>query len=329
MSTQLFSFVIITLLCLMLAYLLPYSLVLTLPFVITPALFGFTATNVAKQVKGGDKLGFFRMFRLYFTELFFGGYRILIGVLKSFLVYTIVEFGIVMVFEYTVFPNIPGYSAILEKITTTTNIAGVLDEFLTFMSTNETMLKYTFLATSVSLLIAVFFFIQHIGKQSVKIRRNLLRQPPLPLAQINYVYKRVRKEERGELIKTYFRCAWLYKLLLILAGAGGIVISFFALKDYNAAEAVVISLALMLLVSIPFLNYLSTMHDLIFFYIAEKFEKTNIQVTLELIDKYKDKIDISEEDAQKIHEVLEQSRKSSEENLTKDDKEIDEEDSEQ
>ena len=33
MSTQLFSFVIITLLCLMLAYLLPYSLVLTLPFV--------------------------------------------------------------------------------------------------------------------------------------------------------------------------------------------------------------------------------------------------------------------------------------------------------
>lgn len=325
MSTQLFSFVIITLLCLMLAYVLPYSLVITLPFVIVPAYFGFTGSNVAKQVKGGEQIGFFRMFRLYFSELFFGGYRVLIGFLKSFLVYTIIEFIIIIVFEYTVFPNIPGYTAILDKITTTANVGEVLGEFLVFMSTNELMMRYTFLATSFSLLVAVFFFIQHIGKHSVKIRRNLLRQPPLPSAQVNYVYKRVRKDHRGEFLKTYLRCAWLFQLVLIVAGVGGILISFFLLKDFNPAQAIVISLALMLIVSIPLLNYVSVMQDMIYLYFAEEIEKTNITVTLELIDRFKDKIDISEEDAQKIHEVLEQSKKSSEDILNKDKGEDEEE----
>ena len=324
MSMHLFAFVMLTLICLMLAYVLPYSLIVTLPFVIVPSYFAYTGTNIAKKTKGGEDVGFFRMYRVYFTQLFFGGYRLIIGILKSFLVYMIIEFGILLVFEYTLFPTIPGYNAILEKITTA-DISGVLDEFMAFMNSNEAMLRYTFLATSISLVIAVFFFIQHIGKHSLKIRRNLLRQPPLPMSQINYVYKRVRSENRSELIKAYIKCTWFYKLLLILAGAGGILISFFALKNYNSAQAVVVSLALMLIVSIPFFNYLAKMQDLMYFKIGNKFEETNITVTLELINRFKDKINISEEDAKKIQEMLEETKKASEKALEEDKKDLDKE----
>lgn len=323
MSMQLFSFVIITLLCLMLAYVLPFSLVVTIPFVIMPAYFGFTSTNIAQKTKGGENVSFFRMFRVYFTQLFFGGYRLLFGFLKSFAAYAGSLVVILTIFESTLFTTVPGYNAILQKIASTTDVNSVFEEFMDFMSSNELMLKYMSIATSFSLLLAVFFFIQHVGKQSVKMRRNLFRQPPLPVAQINYVYKFVRKENRSDLIRTYFKTAWFYQLIIVLAGAGGVLINFFLLKDYDGTQGVVISLVLMLLVSIPFLNYIAKMQDLIFISLSNKFEETNIRVTLELLNRYKDKINISEEDAKKIQEVLEETKRASEKALEKEKEEED------
>lgn len=318
MSMQLFSFVIIALLCLMLAYVFPASLVITVPFVIMPAYFGFTSTNIAKKSKGGEDVSFFRMFRVYFTQLFFGGYRLLFGVLKSFAAYAGSQLVILTIFESTLFRTVPGYNAILQKVTSTTDISSVLEEFMDFMSNNEPMLKYMSIATSVSLLLAVFFFIQHIGKQSVKMRRNLFRQPPLPMAQINYVYKFVRKENRSYFFKIYLKTTWFYQLLIVLAGVGGVLINFFVLKDFDGVQGVVISLALMLIVSIPLLNYIAKMQDLLYLSISNKFEETNVRVTLELLNRYKDKINISEEDAKKIQEVLEEAKKASEKALEED-----------
>jgi hypothetical protein len=325
MSMQLFSFVILTLLCLMLAYVFPASLVVSLPFVIIPAYFGFTATNIAKKSKGGEDVSFFRMFRVYFTQFFFGGYRLLFGALKSFAAYAGSQLVILTIFESTLFKSVPGYNAILEKVTTTTDISAVLEEFMEFMSSNELMLKYMSIATSITLLLAVFFFIQHIGKQSIKMRRNLFRQPPLPMAQINYVYKFVRKENRSYFFRTYSKTVWFYQLLIVLAGVGGVLLNFFVLKDYDGVQGVVISLALMLIVSIPFLNYIAKMQDLIYISLSNKFEETNVRVTLELLNRYKDRINISEEDAKKIQEVLEEAKKASEKVIEEDKEEKDSE----
>ena len=46
-----------------------------------------------------------------------------------------------------------------------------------------------------------------------------------------------------------------------------------------------------------------------YFGLAKDFEETNMRLTLQLIDRYKEKIDISEDDLKKIHELLEESKK--------------------
>jgi len=309
MPMHLFFFVLFTLLSLMLAYVFPFSLVLTVPFVIAPSYFAFSAVSVAIDAKHGDEVTFFRMFRVYFSNLFFGGYRLLLGLLKSLGAYVGCEAVLIFIFDATIFSKIPGYSALAEKLVSTTDYSAVFEEYYEFITSNETMVKFTMLATVISLVFASFFFIQQVGKHSLKIRRNLFRKPPLPSAQVTYVYKTVRKEHRGELIKTYFKCAWFYQLLLVVAGAGGVLISFFLLKNIDAFQGAVVALGIMFIVSIPFFNYLSKMHDLLYISLAKDFEETNMRVTLQLIERYKEKIDISEEDLNKIHELLDASKK--------------------
>lgn len=309
MPVHLFFFVLFTLLSLMLAYVLPYSLILTVPFVIAPSYFAFSSVSVAIDAKHGEEVTFFRMFRVYFSNLFFGGYRLLLGLLKSLGAYVGLEALLILIFDLTVFSKIPGYSAFAEKLIETTDYSAVFDEYYKFITSNATMVKFTMLATLISLVFASFFFIQHVGKHSLKMRRNLFRKPPLPSAQVTYVYKTVRREHRGELIKTYFKCSWFYQLLLVLAGAGGVLISFFLLKNIDAFQGAVVSLGLMFIVSIPLFNYISKMQDLMYISLAKDFEETNMRVTLQLLDKYKERIDISEEDLNKIHEILDASKK--------------------
>ncbi len=313
---HLFFFIMFTLVSLMIAYVLPFSLLITVPFVIAPSYFAYTSVCIGKDSKHGEDFSFFRMYKVYFTNLFFGSYRLLLGLLKSFAAYVGSEMVLIFIFDATIFSKIPGYSALAEKLVTSTDYTAVFDEYYKFISTNETMVRFTFLATVISLVFASFFFIQHIGKHSLKIRRNLFRKPPLPAAQVSYVYKTFRREHRGELIKSYIKFAWFYQLLLILAGGGGVVLSFFVLKNIDAYQAAVISIALMFIVSIPLFNYISKMQDIIYISLANDFEKANVRLTLQLFEKYKEKIDISEEDLGKIKDILEQTKKelSNEEN---------------
>ena len=305
---HLFFFIMFTLLSLMLAYVAPYTLLLTVPFVLAPSYFAYTSVCIAKETKQAEEISFFRMFKVYFSNLFFGGYRLLLGLLKFLGAYVGCEMVLIFIFDATIFSKIPGYSALAEKLVSSTDYTAVFEEYYSFITSNETMIKFTMLATLISLVFGSFFFIQHIGKHSVKIRRNLFRKPPLPSAQVTYVYKRVRREHRGQMIKDYFKLAWFYQLLIVLAGAGGVCLSFFALKNVDAFQGAIISLALMFIVSIPLINYISKMQDLMFISLSRDFEEANVRLTLQLFERYKERIDISDEDLSKIKELLEQTK---------------------
>lgn len=306
---HLFFFIMFTLLSLMLAYVAPYTLLLTVPFVLAPSYFAYTSVCIARDSKQGEEISFFRMFKVYFSNLFFGGYRLLLGFLKSLGAYVGCEMVLIFIFDATIFSKIPGYSALAEKLVSTTDYTAVFEEYYAFITSNETMVRFTMLATLISLVFGSLFFIQHVGKHSLKIRRNLFRKPPLPSAQVTYVYKTVRREHRGELIKDYVKFAWFYQLLIVLAGAGGVCLSFFVLKNIDAFQGAIISLALMFIVSIPLLNYISKMQDIMYLSLSRDFEETNVRLTLQLFERYKERIDISDEDLNKIKEVLEQTKK--------------------
>lgn len=318
-SSQLFWFVFLTILSFCLAYVLPYSLIVTLPFVIIPSFFAFTSMNIIKGTKNSEGVKFFNMFRAYFSQLFFGGYRVWIGVLKSFLTYFISSVVAYIAFDVAVLSKNSEYQEILNNAMNSADVASVSNQLIDFLSKPE-FTKFIFLTTSISLVLASIVFLNHLFKNSVKMRRNVFSKSPIPSRQFVLVDKQVRRKNRKFLLHTYISCAWFIQLLIVLAGAGGIVFSFFFLKELDPMHAVVISLFLMFLVTTPLLNYISTMEDVIFFNLSKQYEDTFVTMTLDFLTKFKDKIGIEEEEAKKLQEILEAQKKEMEEPKKDEDK---------
>ena len=314
-SEQLFWFVFLTILSLSLAYLLPYSLICTLPLVIIPSFFAFTSVNAIKGTKNSEGVKFFRMYRAYFSQLFFGGYRVFIGFLKGLAVYVGISTVAMSIFLGTK----PEYRELFEKALNAEDVNAVNQELMAFL-TNPELEKSLYLITSITLLLAVIIFANHVLKHSIKMRRNLFTKSPIPTRQFFMVDRKVRKDNRKYILSIYVSCAWFIQLLVVLAGAGGILFSYFFLKDFDPFKAVIISMFLMFVVSMPFFNYISTMEDIIFVNLLQKYEQTFVTMTLEFLTKFKDKIGIQEEEAQKIQEMLEHQKKAMEESNKEDDK---------
>ena len=318
-SSQLFWFVFLGILSLCLAYVFPFSAIATIPLVLVPSYFAFTSMNIIKGTKNSEGVTFFRMYKSYFNQLFFGGYRLWFGVLKCFIAYIVSSVIGYVIFDAAVLNKNEEYQAIISKATDSGNINEAANELMEFLSRSE-FSNFMFFITSISVLLAAFVFIHHIFKNSVKMRRNVFSRTPLPIRQFAMVDRQVRRKNRKFLFHTYFTCAWFIKLLMLIAGAGGIAIGYFFLKERDPMQAVVISLFLMLLVTIPFLNYISTMEDVIFFNFAKQYEETFVTMTLDFLTKFKDKIGIEEDEAKKIQEILEQAKKESEKPIKDEDK---------
>ena len=313
-SSQMFWFVFLTMLSLCLAYLLPLSLIVTFPIVIIPSYFAFTSINAIRATKNDPGIKFFTMYKAYFSQLFFGGYRLWFGLLKSFLTYFVsssIALAIYLNFNSE-------YKAIIENAVNTSDFETATNELYEFLSKAQSE-KTIFLITSITLLLAAFVFVHHIFRHSLKTRRNLFTKNVFPTSQYAFVDRQVRKNNRKFFFKSYISCAWFVQLLLVIAGAGGIVISFFLLKGIDPYQAVTISLFLMLLVLMPFLNHITTMEELMFERLLETYESTFVRVTLEFLTKYKEKLGMQEEDAKKIEELLNMQKKELEEDQSKED----------
>jgi len=316
-SPQLLYFSLFVILSLLLAYVLPLSLIITLPFVIVPSYFAFTSTNSLSTLKTPEHPGFFTMFGAYFSSLFFGGYRLLIGLLKTLATYVASNFIILIIFDVTVFTSLPEYEALLktlEEATDTATMTESIESFSNALIANEHIYKYILLSMAISAVLAAFMFIHHMMVHSLKIRRNLFRKQKMPIRQFHFVDRRVRKDNRSFLFGSYTRTCWFIQLLVVLVGVGGIVISYFFLEEFNVEHTLIISLFLMFLVSLPFLNYLSKVHDLLYFVLANTYEDTFATLTLEFLTKYKERIGIAEEDAKKIEEFLKMQKLENSEN---------------
>ncbi len=303
-SMHLFYFAIFTIASIALAYLSPFSLIFTIPVVVIPSYFAFSSVNAVKGAKHGEDASFFILFKAYFSQFFFGGYRILIGVLKSLLTYTLSNTLIFSIYEFAYLSKNGEYNAIISKLQSTGDIATAYEEITTFLNNNVELQKAFILISTICVFLAVIAFLQHIAKHSPKMRRNLFSSRPFPIRQYAFVDRQVRRENRKFLFSTYIRTCWFIQLLIVLAGAGGIVLSYFFLKEFNISQSIAISLFMMFIVTLPFMNYISKVQDLVFIHLMNDYEETFARLTLEMISKYKDKIGIAEEDAKKIEELL-------------------------
>ena len=306
-SLQLLYFLLSVILSLILAYVFPYSLILTLPLLMVPCYFAFCGSNTLISLKIKEKPSFFKLFRAYFNGFFMGGYRILIGFLKSLIVYLVCNTVLLTIFEATLFKKYPEFNAVLEKITSSaesTSISESVNEFNETLLSNPSLQKWIYFCSAISLTLAGIVFIYHIAKHSMKMRRNFFLKQSIPMKQFNIVERRIRKENRKFILGSYFRTTWFIQILFFLAAGGGITLSFFFLKEFSGAQAFVISLFLIFLVSLPFFNYFAKVQDMLYEKLSKKYEHTFATMTLEFLTKYKERIGIAEEDVKKIEEIL-------------------------
>lgn len=315
-SMELLYFSLFTIVSLIIAYLLPFSLIVTVPFVIIPSYFAFTSMRAVKFQNKEIKPSYFKLFSLYFSQLFFGGYRLLVGFLKSLLVYLLVTIILFTIFEYAVFLNIPEFKAIVDKISTTTDYTSLLNDYNSFLLNNETIKGYVFIISSVALTCASIMFIHHIGKHSVKMKRNFFIKNAAPIKLLYVVDRRVRREHFKDYFLIYFKCAWFIQLALLIAGSGGILIGYFFLRNQNVSSVSIISIFLMFLVSIPFMNYIAKLQEYIYFKYQKVYEDSFVKITLEMITKYKDKLEIEEKDLSELEKILKEHQQQHGENPT-------------
>lgn len=308
-SPQLFWFAFLTIISLIIAYLIQFSLILTIPFVIVPSWFAFSSVTSAKGAKNSERVNFFVLFKGYFSPLFFGGYRLFLGFLKGFATYVGVSSISFTIYSEVVLKNNAEYQAILEKMNGT---SAELEELMTDLNEflmSSTMAKPVFLITSIGLILGIFVFLQHILKHSVKMRRNLFTRQPIPMKQFHMIDAKVRRDNRGLLWSSYLASTWFIQLLVILGAAGGIVIGYFFLTDLDPFKAVIISMFLSFVLVLPLLNYVSVAQNMLYLALRHKYEETFVNMTLEFLTKFKDKLGLEEEEAKKIENLLNEAKK--------------------
>ena len=306
-SLELLYFSLSIILSLLLAYVFPYSLIATVPFLIIPCYFAYSSSNTIKSKNPQEKPSFFKLFKAYFNPFFFGGYRLLIGLLKALIVYLACNTLLLTVFETTLFSKYSEFNALLDKIASgseSVSISETVNEFNETLLANPNLQKWIYFCSAISVVLAGIVFVYHIAKHSIKMRRNFYLKQSMPMKQFNIVEGRVRKENRRFILGSYLRTTWFIQVLFFLMAGGGITLSFFFLKDFTSSQAFVISFFLIFLVSLPFFNYFCTMQDILYEKLTRKYEHLFATLTLEFLTKYKEKIGIAEEDAKKIEEIL-------------------------
>ncbi len=307
-SPQLFWFALFTIISLILAYLFPFSLILTVPFVITPSWFAFNSVTSIKGVKNSENVNFFTMFKAYFSPLFFGGYRLLFGLLKGFVTYLGVSSIAFMVFSNIGLKDNAEFQAIIEKMNSTAELEALMNELNAFLM-SPAVAKPVFLITSIALILGIFVFLQHVLKHSMKMRRNLFTRQPIPMKQFHIIDAKVRKDNRGLLWASYLSSTWFIQLLVILSAAGGIVISYFFLTDLDPFKAVIIAAFLGFVILLPLFNFISMVQNMLYLSLRRKYEETFVNMTLEFLTKFKDKLGLEEEEAKKIEALLNETKK--------------------
>ena len=307
-TPQLFYFVFFVLLSLMLAYILPYSLIITVPIVIIPSWFAYNSVTSLKGIKNAEKVTFFVMYKNYFSQFFFGGYRVIIGFLKSMLAYFVSSIVGFFIFDAAVLSRSAEYQALIAQAQTATDLNALANDLMALL-TGPQYSKVIFLISSISLALGSLVFIQHILKHSPKMRRNLFRKAPIPMKQFYLVDKEVRKCERKDIWGSYFSSSWFVQVIVILAMAGGITLSYFVLKEPDPFQAVTISLFIAFVLLLPLFNYISTLQTYIYFGLANKYEDKFVNMTLEFLTKFKDKIGLEESQAKELERILEEEKK--------------------
>ena len=296
------------------------TMIITIPFIVLPFTFAYLSTLCGLPLsKQAPVKSLFAFYPLYFSSIFFGGFRAILGFLKAVLVSIIVSTVLTIILYYTYLRGQPGFAEILQEIEAAKNISEMETALNHFYEFSPAKLSLNISSVS-GTLFGTWIFIRHCLLNSEKFHLNLMTNKPLPMKALNRLYLTAARIRRKDFYKEYFGAVWYVVLWFIITFAGSASVAVFVF-NINATTALFIGLFIALILLFPFIPYYFEVLKNICIASSDDYSKASIQLSERTLIELQKNNQLSDEDKAKIEAEIKQSR----ENLEKAIKEAEEE----
>ncbi|MCR5333252.1 MAG: hypothetical protein K6E11_04480 [Bacilli bacterium] len=307
--TMLYGFFIV--LVLALAFFVPPSLILTVPFVVLPSTFALqiSVSHINNNFPPQFKI-FFIGFGLYFSSKGFGCYNSLGGFLKSLGVFVFFE-GILEIILSFVWMK---YDPALKELLTNVSI----DSYLTLatqLMNNASFVKITKISTLVGMLFAFYMFAHHIFSHGMK--ANLIMynaNSPVTMPMYKAMHKQFFPMVRKEYYKDYYSTIWPIIPVYFVSYAGGACLAYFLLEDTDFMQCQVIALAVAFIVCFTLLPLVSNAMENLYKKYSPRYNELSVKSVKASFEELMKSKDLSEEQKRALEDIV----KSAEEKQNKD-----------
>jgi len=241
--------------CLVLAFLVPISLLISVPFLVLPFLVGVIIENYATNGGIDFKASrLFRCFSLYYNSSTFGCFSVLGAILKTMIVYLISNNLFLIIFHFSIGLADPSYASIINSVAAVENIGG-LNKIIQDLLENQTYIYISNLTSIISFGLASYTFIHHVLTHSFKLCFNAFGKKIYPMQAITMMHRRAFPRFRKDFYLDYYSSFWFIILLFIGGYVGGSLIGL-KLLNLNGPQCGVVGLALAISVTIYFIPYI-------------------------------------------------------------------------
>lgn len=304
-SLPLSFFALITIGVLVLGFFAPFTLLLTVPFIVIPSFFSIAAINcIALNKNTHEGLGFFIMFRAYFSSFFRGGYKVILGLLKFLLALLISSLIISIILVNTILVKDPGYVEFINQMNTITDPNALVDLMNNFFETNQAFQEVIYLGYILSFFVAFIVFLHHFSVNHFKYNYNFEAKMPLPIQDLNLISKEVIRANRKDFYKSYYNLNWFLLVIAIIGYLAGSLLSFFFVKNIDMTQAAIVGLFGAFILLLLFIPYYLCGSELQFSGFKKDFLNKLIELSMKSLEEMKKARNISEEKEQEVIKFL-------------------------
>ncbi len=245
------------------------------------------------------------MFRAYFSQIFRGGYKVIVGFLKSLLVFMITAIILSLLLTNLVLNKDPTYVDFINKINMMVDTNQILDEVNNFMATNRNFKIVINVVNISSMCTALYMFIHHFAVNSIKYNYNFVASLPLPMSDLNVIFKHVLHKTRGKFYSQYYKAFWFLGIALIGGFAAGSLLTFFFAENITTAQICVTGMLGSFVVLLFFLPYFLNASQQLFLNQRNIYVDVLIDLSRKSLEEMKRNQAISEEKEKEIMSVIE------------------------
>ncbi len=293
----------IVLLCFLLAYFFPYTLIISVPLIVVPFTFALQSSSIMinniKDSKDRPISTFFKSYFTYYKSTFKGGYRTLIGLIKALSTYAVI-------YSLILIPIcIAAYFSIDELQEIVKNNASYSYEQMEAIINNNNLLKYgAIFANGAGLLSGAYFFIHHIFAHSL-IYSSLFHSPTqIPMRDNSYMFRSVFSYFRKTFYKEYYKSIWWLIIVYVIFYCIGFSLILLLKTDINSCSPQIVGLAVAFLANLVFIPYVFYVIESIFLNNIKGYDNACMKATMELLDVIKSKANFSKEEEEEFNKTV-------------------------